>query len=147
MEEKVFTCLPGLHKPSGEVPVLQYDLKGNFIEEYKSLSEAGRRTNTNINNMSENCNKRIPTAGGFIWKYKFPEKAYSNIPNREPKGNGLKRVVQMDVNTNKIIKVWTNVKEVEETLKITRKYLYSVCNGKTKSNTAHGFIWMYEDVK
>lgn len=52
-------------------PVLQFDLQGNFIREYNSLTEAakgiGKKSPGNIG-----CclTGRKKTAGGFVWKYK-----------------------------------------------------------------------------
>ena len=36
---------------------------------YPSLTEAGRQTGINIRHISEVCNGKIKTAGGFHWKY------------------------------------------------------------------------------
>lgn len=51
--------------------VLQYDLKGNFIEEYSSLTEAGSKNNMNITNISAVCIGKAKTSYGYIWRYKF----------------------------------------------------------------------------
>jgi hypothetical protein len=64
----------GLQKPTREVAVLQYDLEGNFIAEYKSLSEAGRQTGFKRNNILHNCTGRSKTSCGFVWKYKDENK-------------------------------------------------------------------------
>jgi hypothetical protein len=51
-------------------PILQYDLKGNFIKEYESAKEAQRQTgisNSAINNNLKNISKQ---SGGYVWKYK-----------------------------------------------------------------------------
>lgn len=51
--------------------VLQYDLKGNFIKEYNSLSEASVCCNIKSpGNITECCKGKYKQAGGFIWKYK-----------------------------------------------------------------------------
>lgn len=51
-------------------PVLKYDLNNNFIQEYKSLTEATRETGINSTSIYD-CNKgKQKTAGGFKWKYK-----------------------------------------------------------------------------
>lgn len=48
-------------------PILQYDLEGNFIKEYKSISEAKRICGgINIGAALQQGH----TAGGFKWKYK-----------------------------------------------------------------------------
>ncbi len=51
-------------------PVLQYDLKGNFIKEYKSLSEASKATGTRRGGISNTCSGRTASANGFKWIYK-----------------------------------------------------------------------------
>lgn len=51
-------------------PVIQYDLLGNFIEEYKSTHEAERKTRIDNNCISRCCNGKYKTAGGFVWRYK-----------------------------------------------------------------------------
>jgi group I intron endonuclease len=48
--------------------VEQYDLNGNLINEFYSISEAARSVNLNVSFLSRTCNKENYTAGGFIWK-------------------------------------------------------------------------------
>ena len=47
-------------------PILQYDLEGNFIKEWKSIKEAKQI----YKSIPEMLAGRQKTAGGFIWKYK-----------------------------------------------------------------------------
>jgi hypothetical protein len=47
--------------------ILQYDLQGNFIKEYNSISEAKRCVKGDIGSMLA---ERQKTAGGYIWKFK-----------------------------------------------------------------------------
>ena len=49
--------------------VEQYDLNMNLICVYESLVEAGEKTNTFPNAISNCCNGRYKTAGGYIWKF------------------------------------------------------------------------------
>lgn len=44
----------------------QYDLKGNFIKEWESISEASKHVKGDINSFLRGKQKQ---AGGFIWKY------------------------------------------------------------------------------
>jgi len=52
--------------------VEKFDKNGNFIEEYRSVSDAARKNNLNISNIASCCRgvKHVKTAGGYIWKYK-----------------------------------------------------------------------------
>lgn len=52
--------------------VVQYDLSGNFINEFESASEAARQlgklsARVNIGNC---CNGKLKTSNGYIWKWK-----------------------------------------------------------------------------
>lgn len=48
----------------------QYDLTGNFIQEWANISSAAKHYNINSANIVANCNGRYKSAGGFVWKYK-----------------------------------------------------------------------------
>ena len=52
-------------------PVLQYDLKGNFIAEYPSLSEVQRKFGFLQGNISSCCLGKLKSAYGYIWKFKY----------------------------------------------------------------------------
>lgn len=57
----------GLKKPVNEIPISQYDLKGNFIKRYISCAKAEFETGaSNIYRVA--CGNR-KTSGSFIWKY------------------------------------------------------------------------------
>lgn len=49
--------------------VEQYDLNMNLICVYESLVEAGKKTNTFPNSISNCCNGKYKTAGGYIWAF------------------------------------------------------------------------------
>lgn len=51
-------------------PILQFDLQGNFIKDWKSIKDAGNQLNIWASSISNVLKNRIKTAGGFIWKYK-----------------------------------------------------------------------------
>lgn len=50
--------------------VLQFDLDGNFIKKWVSMTEAGKKLNINYSQISMVCNNIYghKTAGGFKWK-------------------------------------------------------------------------------
>ncbi|MDA3837240.1 MAG: NUMOD1 domain-containing DNA-binding protein [Nanoarchaeota archaeon] len=50
--------------------VKQFDINGNFIKEYISLSEAFRITHTNTGNIHSCCLGKRKQASGYKWKYK-----------------------------------------------------------------------------
>lgn len=51
-------------------PVFQYDLAGNFIAEYESITEAAKAVEGSQPNISKCLSGKTKTSAGFIWKYK-----------------------------------------------------------------------------
>ena len=49
--------------------VLKYDLNGNFIKEYTSMTEAAKENPKCGKNIGAVCQGKRKQAGGFIWKY------------------------------------------------------------------------------
>jgi hypothetical protein len=50
--------------------VIQYDLNGVVLNEFPSIGDAKRALGLNSNHISDCCKGKLPTAYGFIWKYK-----------------------------------------------------------------------------
>ena len=50
--------------------ILQYDLQGNFIKEWPSISEIHRQLGFASSNISACCKGRFKSMYGYIWKYK-----------------------------------------------------------------------------
>lgn len=55
---------------SQAIPVLQYDLQGNFIREWGGENEAADALSIPQGNICKCCQGTRNYAGGFIWKYK-----------------------------------------------------------------------------
>ena len=53
---------------SSSKKVKQYDLSGNLLNEFNSISEAARNVGVNVAFLSRTCNKENYTAAGFKWK-------------------------------------------------------------------------------
>lgn len=51
--------------------VLQYTLSGDFIQEFRSIADAGRANDIFINNISRCCLGKQTQSGGYIWRYKL----------------------------------------------------------------------------
>ena len=49
--------------------VLKYDLNGNFVKEYTSMTEASKENPKSGKNIGAVCQGKRRQAGGFIWKY------------------------------------------------------------------------------
>ena len=49
--------------------IYQYDLEGNFIKKYSSLTEAAKITKSRINDIKQCAKYRIKYTNNFIWRY------------------------------------------------------------------------------
>lgn len=50
------------------IPIEQYDKDDNYINSFSSISNAGRKTNTDISSICKCINGKQSNANGFIWK-------------------------------------------------------------------------------
>lgn len=50
-------------------PIMQYDLNGNLIREYESANLASQITGICYGSIKKCRNRKVKTAGGFIWRY------------------------------------------------------------------------------
>jgi group I intron endonuclease len=144
----------GKSKPIGfgesiSKPVLQYDLEGNFIKEWPSITEAKKYYNGDI----QACLLlKQKTASNYIWNYKidnYPLKITLDLingnKNKSKNQNWIKskykRIIQYDLDGN-FIKEWESIKQITETLNIQQSGISNCCLGKTK--TSNKFIWKYK---
>lgn len=58
------------NKDSRRKKVIQMDMEGNVIADFKSVSEASRSTGANKSSIAKCCRGEYKSASGFIWKYK-----------------------------------------------------------------------------
>lgn len=119
----------GLNK-SGK-GVIQYDMNNNKIAEYKSQSEASRKTGINRSRIGMCVSGNYKSAGGFV----FVDNSSGTSFNR--KNNTGKRVVQYDLNMNKLNE-FGSAMETGRVLNICYSTILSCCN-HGRSSTAGGF--------
>jgi len=126
------------------IEVLQYNIKGNFIQEYSSVYEAEVQTNTF--NISSCCKGKRITSNNFIWRYKksnnYPKKIdieyLSTVVHR---GNKERPVLQYDMDM-KFIKEYSSITEAQNESTCHKSKIVSVCKGNRKHTKR--FIWKYK---
>lgn len=124
------------------MPVLQYDLKGNFIKEWPSASacsEIGQQSA-----ISSVCRQEQITAYGYIWKYKQDTRPISEwvkkVENKKPAGKPKKQIRQLDTNHNEI-NVYNSAADAARALNIYDKS--NICAAARKGRKAYGYYWEY----
>jgi len=63
------SCYKIGNKPHNIRKIIQLDLEGNFINEWDSMSEAGKKLKISRGYISDVCKDVRKTAGGFKWQY------------------------------------------------------------------------------
>jgi hypothetical protein len=107
----------------------QYDIKDNFIKEWKSIKEASNTLNIDRTSISKALHGETKTAGGYKWKLKETYSPYNS-----------RTISQYDLKGN-FVSDWNSTLEAEEKLKIHS--IINALNGRNK--TAGGFQWKYKD--
>lgn len=118
--------------------VIQCDMNGNFIKEYKSLQEAARQTGANRTTISGVLAGTYKSANGFIFVYKedFPIKDISKYAKRK-KG---RKIAQVDVESGKIIKVFDRIYDAGKEIGVSYKAIHKVVD--LPDRTAYGYKWI-----
>jgi group I intron endonuclease len=114
-------------KYQGNIPVIKYDIYGEEICIYKSLTEAAYINVINISNISSCCNGKRKSAGGYIWRYNQDKKLSINDPVMKFDLNGL------------FIKKYNSIKEAAKELEFNTKNITRCIQGKR--DTAGGYLW------
>lgn len=119
-------------------PVIQFDMKGNFIAEYEGIIEAYRKTKISRTSISACFHHKVKTAGGFVWEFKNAEDT-----NKKSlcKNYHAKRVVQLSM-SGEVIKIFESLSDAERQTKIHAQNIGDCCSGKY--NHSGGFKWLYE---
>lgn len=120
-------------------PIDQYDLKGNLLNSYKSISEAKKKTKILYSTISLCLQSKTTMAGGFLWAERgelIDKKLeiYNNKTKNKP-------VYQYNLNGD-FIAEYKNINEASKTNKIYNSHIYNCTLGILKS--AGGFFWVAE---
>lgn len=128
-------------------PVFKFDLHGNLIKEFNSLTEAANHENVPCGEMSAVCNHigRKVTLHGFIYVFK-EDYINSGLPEYKPKS---RKINQYDLNRNYIQTFDSITEAVEKTDSVPKGVnagtnIIAVCKGRQK--TAYGYIWEYAEI-
>lgn len=118
--------------------VIQCDLSGNFISQFRSVQEASKKTGVRRSRISSVITGISKTAGGFIWVYEddFQIKDLSKYSHKK---KGVK-VAQVNIETNEVIKVYDRIADAGRELGVSYKAIHKVVDKPDR--TAYGFKWI-----
>jgi len=121
-----------------KTPILQYDLEGNFISEYKSINEASQKIGIVPSAIGQNLNSFTKSAGGFQWR--FITKGYKmQIEPYVIQNNGLP-IGQYDLEGN-IINSYESLLDADRKTGHSEGSIRAAMNrGAKVKNTSYFFI-------
>lgn len=119
------------------VKVLQYDLKGNYLNTYNSIADASRKTKTIENGIYRCCHDKQKKSGNYQWKFITSNKKIKEVSIYATK---VREVLQYDLKGNFIAKYNTLTEAIK---KLSNYSIGYSC--RNKCITACGYIWIYND--
>lgn len=123
--------------------VVQFDLEGNTIKIWNSITEASKSLNCSAGNISMVCNNIRNHCKNYVWKF---YNDYMDIRDNmkefsiKPRKTTARKVRQLDLKRN-LIKEWNSITDAEDKLNINGSKIIAVCRGER--NTTGGYKWEY----
>lgn len=123
------------------IPIVQLDLNGVFIAEYKNAKEASQISGADYTSILKCCadKEHCNSAGGYLWTYMDD---YKCGKRKQYYNNHLRQVVQLDMNGD-FIAEHNSVKSASKTTGVCDTGIISCCNGTYQHSG--GFLWRYKE--
>lgn len=118
--------------------VIQMDKQYNVIDVFDSMSIAHQVTR--VNNISNCCNGKYKTAGGYVWVYEDDFEEFDQNIHRSTITH-VKEVNKYDLNMN-FLEEYKSVTEAAKSVGGATGNISLCCKGKRR--TAYGYIWKYK---
>lgn len=123
-------------------PVVQFDLNGEYVNEYLSCAHAAVETKIQRHSIS-NCARGVAkTAGNYQWRFKDDCNGVRVEPFIKPISDKSKKIIQLDVD-GYFINIFSSVADASRALNISHTSI-SGCLTR-KQATAGGYQWIYEN--
>lgn len=135
----------GLMLPTREKKVIQYDLNGKKIQEFNSIAEAARQTNSSQNKITLCCQFKRKTHNNYQWRYKEDE--CDTIQRVDKPVTTPRQVAQIDINTGEIINIYPSMSMAAKAVNGTASAIINIINHKKQTKTHKGYGWkLVEDI-
>jgi group I intron endonuclease len=122
---------------SKRVKIIQLSKSDEIIKIWDSMGEVEKELKIGHSKVSLVCNGIRKSAGGFKWKY-FNE-------SHKPHIRENRKIIQRNIKTNEIIKIWDSIGEASRKLDINFMGIKRVCDKVKEKITSGGYKWEYSD--
>lgn len=164
-DSNINVSLSGQHIMKG---VIQYDLKGNIVQEYQNINDAYEQNKNNCTRIGINncCYGNVHTHRGYVWRFvndsfdKYPIENKSRNKQNKKKNTVIKKEKQLNKGTKtfkeidnkksiiqydknlKFIAEYSNISDISFLNESQRQGVIRCCKGQ--SITSHGYIWRFK---
>lgn len=124
--------------------VAQYDLNGNLIKEYETLTQASEETGCSVSKISAVARGTRKTTGGYVWKFsdgKAGVKMTSRVRGVSNEKCAIP-IVQYTLDGQFVAEYKSTADAVKENGFKDRTNIIANLKGRTKS--AYGYVWTYK---
>ena len=121
--------------------IRQYDLNGNFIMEYDTITNASKATGTCLSKISAVAKGRRKTAGGYVWTYSNDKKITFNHRGIKYNQKNTRAVLKCDLSGN-VIDEYPSIACAARENNVERTNIIACLKGRIK--TAYGYFWIYK---
>ena len=133
----------GLHAPTTNKEVFEYDIDGKFIRGWSSLTEAANAKDITPATIIDSITERSITAGGSVWRYTKHETV--NVRKRIPSNKGQvnsKAVVQYS-KAGYRKKTFKSIADAARATSIAAPSIAAVCKAYATHKSAGNYQWRF----
>lgn len=123
---------------AGKISVLQYTKSFDFVSRWDSITDASIEVGVSTSRISACCRDKADSAGGYIWRYEFPDSV------GQPKGHTnpeTYRPVDQYSCSGKFIATYNHIKEASLKTDIDKSTISKCCRNEQRKTG--GCIWRY----
>lgn len=132
--------------------ILQYDIEGNFLKKWNSITEACNTLKLDTSAIAKCCkgSENRKSVGGYVWRYENSDKWFDpkyicntgvSEKNKQQRLRKKKKVVQYSAQEN-FIKEWDSPTDAAIEYNTTAENIYRSIKSNSK---AVGYIWKYKE--
>lgn len=130
----------GLAQSVVEKPVRQYDINGNFIQEFKSISAAELATKTPQSKIVACCKLQRKSTNDFQWRYSSEDINKLDKVSQQSKPKAIAQIFD-----NEIINIYPSIRQAALAVNGTPSAISRILSGTKQTKTHKGYKWKLVD--
>lgn len=123
-------------------PVFQYDLDGNFIKSWDSMSIAEQALGLSGGTISTCCSKKNTHAGNSLWKKANDDTPIEQLMINYARSKNCNAVDKIDKDGN-VLATYSSASEGANANNTSSQAITNICNHKYGYKTTHGLYWQW----